>query len=93
MKGVSLLHSSPSILGLVYVCKVARLDTTFTELYKKSNIKFKKSFLSYLKFCKDNNLIVRIGISHTGLRGQRKSPIYRTTDEGHQFLTLLNKNN
>ena len=88
-----MLHSSPSMLGVVNLCKIARLDSRRSEMIKKSNITFNVSFIKYLKFCTDKKLIERVGTSRTGLRGQRKRPIYRTTDAGHEFLTLLGENN
>ena len=91
MRKASFLDSGPRLSGIIKLCKVAKSDTNFTKLFADSEIKYKKSFLHYLDFCKDKNLIEKIGIIR--INTGRKSPAYRTTEAGHQLLTILGENN
>jgi predicted transcriptional regulator len=71
--------STISILKLLY--QLRREPITFSDLYVKSNIRMKRSFLNYLNFCMEYNFI-------------RKEPmgsnmVYFITDKGRTMLDLF----
>lgn len=71
--------STISILKLLYQLKCSSM--TFSELYVKSNIRMKRSFLNYLNLCVSYNFV-------------RKEPIgsnvvYSITDKGRTMLELF----
>ncbi len=72
-------YSTLSLLKLLY--QLRGNSMTFSNLYSKSNIRMKKSFLNYLHLCVDYNFI-------------RKEPvgpnmIYSITDKGRIMLNLF----
>jgi len=72
-------YSTLSLLKLLYQLKGNSM--TFSELYSKSKIRMKRSFLNYLHLCVDYNFI-------------RKEPvganvIYSITDKGRVMLNLF----
>ena len=77
-------YSTLSLLKLLY--QLRKNPMTFSDLYSKSKIRMKKSFLNYLHLCIDYNFI-------------RKEPvgsnmIYSITDKGRTMLNLfMNKDN
>ena len=77
-------YSTLSLLKLLY--QLRKNPMTFSDLYSKSKIRMKKSFLNYLHLCIDYNFI-------------RKEPvgsnmIYSITDKGRTMLDLfMNKDN
>ena len=87
------LHSGPRLSGVIKLCRIARFDSRYTDLFMKSEIRLKKSFLSYLDFCKEKNLIEKVQVKTTNRCTRRKHPFYRTTEAGHQLLTILGENN
>lgn len=71
--------STISILKLLYQLKCSPM--TFSDLYVKSNIRMKRSFLNYLNLCISYNFI-------------RKDPrgsnmVYSITDKGRTMLDLF----
>lgn len=71
--------STISILKLLYQLRSEPI--TFSELYVKSNIRMKRSFLNYLNLCMEYNFI-------------RKEPmgsnmVYFITDKGRTMLDLF----
>ena len=76
--------STISILKLLYQLRCSPM--TFSDLYVKSNIRMKRSFLNYLHLCLSYNFI-------------RKDPkgsnmVYSITDKGRTMLDLfMQKNN
>ena len=75
--------STISILKLLYQLKCSPM--TFSELYVKSNIRMKRSFLNYLNLCVSYNFV-------------RKEPIgsnvvYSITDKGRTMLELFMQKN
>ena len=93
MRKASFLDSGPRLSGVVKLCRIARLDSRYTDLFMKSEIRLKKSFLSYLDFCKDRKLIEKVLIKRNNYRTARMVGRYHITDAGHQFLTSLGENN
>lgn len=81
-----------SMVGIVRILKIAQHDRRTNELYMMSDIKFRPSFQNYVNFCKEKKFleIINIPISK---RSHKIKPFYRTTDIGHEFLTLLGENN
>ena len=89
----SFLHSGPRLSGVIKLCRIARFDSRYTDLFMKSEIRLKKSFLSYLNYCKKHNLIVKTQVRRNKYHNARFTPVYRTTEAGHQLLTILGENN
>ena len=77
-------YSTLSLLKLLYQLKGNPM--TFSELYSKSKIRMKKSFLNYLHLCVDYNFIKK--------EPAGSNMIYTITDKGRTMLSLfMNKNN
>ena len=68
-----------SLLKLLYQVKTT--DMTFSELYSKSNIRMKKSFLNYLHLCLNYNFIEKHAVG--------PNMIYSITEKGHTMLELF----
>ncbi|MBT3580649.1 MAG: hypothetical protein HOC38_04550 [Nitrosopumilus sp.] len=76
--------STLSLLKLLYQLKGSPM--TFTNLYSKSKIRMKRSFLNYLHLCVDYNFIEKEAIG--------PNVIYTITDKGRLMLNLfMQKNN
>ena len=72
-----------SLLKLIYQLKDE--PRTFSELYVKSRIRMKRSFLNYLDLCVNYSFIKK--------RSEGARTIYSITDKGQTMLNLfLNKN-
>jgi len=88
----SFLHSSLRIDGITAILESLRKgELTFTQLYMDSNIKFKKSFLKYSKYCKDKQFVTsKRGISKTPNRWEGRTVVYYSiTEKGREFLEML----
>ena len=76
--------STLSLIKLLYQLRCGPI--TFSELYMKSKIRMKKSFLNYLHLCVNYNFVTR---TESG-----SNVIYAITDKGLTMLNLfLQKNN
>ena len=71
--------STLSLLKLLYQLKGSPM--TFTNLYSKSKIRMKRSFLNYLHLCVDYNFIEKEAIG--------PNVIYTITDKGRLMLNLF----
>jgi len=77
-------YSTLSLLKLLYQLKGNSM--TFSELYSKSKIRMKKSFLNYLHLCVDYRFIEKEAVG--------PNMIYSITDKGQTMLNLfIQKNN
>ena len=77
-------YSTLSLLKLLYQLKGNPM--TFSELYIKSKIRMKKSFLNYLHLCVDYNFVQKESVG--------ANVIYTITDKGRIMLNLfIHKNN
>ena len=76
--------STLSLLKLLYQLKGNPM--TFSNLYSKSKIRMKRSFLNYLHLCVDYNFIEKETVG--------PNVIYTITDKGRLMLNLfMQKNN
>ena len=77
-------YSTLSLLKLLYQLKGNPM--TFSDLYLKSKIRMKKSFLNYLRLCIDYNFVQKKAVG--------PNMIYSITDKGRIMLNLfMQKNN
>ncbi|PIW32458.1 MAG: hypothetical protein COW27_04050 [Nitrosopumilales archaeon CG15_BIG_FIL_POST_REV_8_21_14_020_37_12] len=77
-------YSTLSLLKLLY--QLRGNPMTFSDLYSKSKIRMKRSFLNYLHLCVDYNFIQKEAIG--------PNVIYSITDKGRLMLSLfMQKNN
>lgn len=77
-------YSTLSLLKLLY--QLRGNPMTFSDLYSKSKIRMKKSFLNYLHLCVDYNFIQKESMG--------SNVIYSITDKGRVMLNLfIQKNN
>ncbi len=77
-------YSTLSLLKLLY--QLRGNPMTFSNLYSKSKIRMKKSFLNYLHLCMDYNFIKKEAIG--------VNMIYSITEKGRTMLSLfMNKGN
>ena len=72
-------YSTLSLLKLLYQLKGNPM--TFSELYSKSKIRMKRSFLNYLHLCVDYNFIQKEAVG--------SNVIYTITDKGRTMLNLF----
>jgi len=76
--------STLSLIKLLYQLRCGPI--TFSELYMKSKIRMKKSFLNYLHLCVNYNFVTKTASG--------SNVIYAITDKGRIMLNLfLQKNN
>jgi len=71
--------STISILKLLYQLKCSPM--TFSDLYVKSNIRMKRSFLNYLHLCVSYNFIQK--------EPKGANMVYTITDKGRTMLELF----
>ena len=77
-------YSTLSLLKLLY--QLRGNPMTFSNLYSKSKIRMKKSFLNYLHLCVDYEFISKEAVG--------PNVIYTITDKGRTMLNLfMQKNN
>ena len=72
-------YSTLSLLKLLY--QLRGNPMTFSDLYSKSKIRMKKSFLNYLHLCVDYKFIKKEAVG--------ANMIYTITDKGHTMLGLF----
>lgn len=72
-------YSTLSLLKLLY--QLRGNPMTFSDLYSKSKIRMKKSFLNYLHLCVDYNFIRKESVG--------PNVIYSITDKGRTMLELF----
>ena len=72
-------YSTLSLLKLLY--QLRGNPMTFSDLYSKSKIRMKRSFLNYLHLCMDYNFIQKEAIG--------PNMIYSITDKGRLMLSLF----
>ena len=72
-------YSTLSLLKLLY--QVRGSPMTFSDLYSKSKIRMKKSFLNYLHLCVDYNFVKKEAVG--------SNVIYSITDKGRTMLELF----
>jgi hypothetical protein len=71
--------STISLLKLLYQLRCNPM--TFSDLYIKSNIRMKKSFLNYLHLCVKYNFVSKVPIG--------SNMIYSITDKGRTMIDLF----
>ncbi|AJW71259.1 MULTISPECIES: hypothetical protein [Nitrosopumilus] len=71
--------STLSLIKLLY--QLRGNPMTFSDLYSKSKIRMKKSFLNYLHLCVDYNFIKKEAVG--------PNMIYTITDKGRTMLNLF----
>ena len=72
-------YSTLSLLKLLYQLKSTPM--TFSDLYSKSKIRMKRSFLNYLHLCVDYNFVKKEAVG--------PNVIYTITDKGRVMLNLF----
>lgn len=94
----SFLDSSLRIAGIVDIVElVSKKPLYFSELKKSSKIKFKQSFLKYLRFCYEKGFLKKkegyiIKESHGEFRTYEQGHeivYYSITSKGKRFLELV----
>ncbi|MDX1532934.1 MAG: hypothetical protein R3230_01860 [Nitrosopumilaceae archaeon] len=76
-------YSTLSLLKLLYQLRGSPM--TFSDLYSKSKIRMKKSFLNYLHLCMDYNFVRKESVG--------SNVIYSITEKGHIMLNLFMEKN
>ena len=75
-------YSTLSLLKLLY--QLRNNSMTFSDLYNKSKIRMKKSFLNYLHLCLDYQFVTKKPVG--------PNVIYTITENGTTMLDLFMKN-
>ena len=76
-------YSTLSLIKLLY--QLRGNPMTFSDLYSKSKIRMKKSFLNYLHLCLDYNFVTKEAVG--------QNVIYTLTDKGRIMLRLFMQKN
>lgn len=94
----SFLDSSLKIDGIIEIMELVRKEPLyFHEMVKKSKIKFKKSFMKYLRYCFEKGFVRKrkkfiilelTGYGKTYDQGHH-AVFYSTTQKGKKFLELV----
>lgn len=71
--------STISLLKLLYQLKCNSM--TFSDLYIKSNIRMKRSFLNYLHLCVNYSFVTKMAVG--------SNMVYSITDKGRTMLDLF----
>jgi hypothetical protein len=72
-------YSTLSLLKLLYQLRCSPM--TFSDLYSKSKIRMKKSFLNYLHLCVDYNFVKKEAVG--------SNVVYSITEKGQIMLNLF----
>ena len=75
-------YSTLSLIKLLY--QIRNNSMTFSDLYAKSKIRMKKSFLNYLRLCLDYDFITK--------KPSGANMLYSITENGTTMLDLFMKN-
>ena len=75
-------YSTLSLIKLLY--QIRNNSMTFSDLYTKSKIRMKKSFLNYLRLCLDYDFITK--------KPSGANVLYSITENGTTMLDLFMKN-
>ena len=75
-------YSTLSLIKLLY--QIRNNSMTFSDLYAKSKIRMKKSFLNYLRLCLDYDFITK--------KPSGANMLYSITENGTSMLDLFMKN-
>ena len=75
-------YSTLSLIKLLY--QIRTNSMTFSDLYAKSKIRMKKSFLNYLRLCLDYDFITKKPVG--------ANVLYTITENGTTMLDLFMKN-
>ena len=75
-------YSTLSLIKLLY--QIRNNSMTFSDLYAKSKIRMKKSFLNYLRLCLDYDFITK--------KPSGANVLYSITENGTTMLDLFMKN-
>ena len=76
-------YSTLSLLKLLY--QIRNNSMTFSDLYTKSKIRMKKSFLNYLHLCLNYKFITKKSVG--------ANVIYSITEKGTSMLEMFIRNN
>lgn len=97
-RGTSFLDSSLKIDGILDILKILSVKPYyFHDLCKTSKIQFKKSFLKYLNFCYEKNLVKKTNrdsfmetTSYGTTYNKRYATVfYSITTNGKKFMELV----
>jgi len=74
--------SDYTILSIIKILfPISKQEINYTNLYRHSGIRLKKSFLYNLRFCLDHKLVTK--------RAESVQRFYKITDKGFDFLRLF----
>lgn len=86
-RGSSFLDSSLRLEGICHIILLTLETKSYTNLWKHSQIKYKGSFLKYLRYCLEKGYVERHTIPPRRKRGQEKID-YTATLKGRLFLNI-----
>jgi len=88
LKRVRTILNGPKISGILDILSHTQEPVRFEKLRWKSRIKYKKSYIQYLKFCVDKKLVLNWIEPPKHKAGCRES-WFLITDEGRYLVRLL----
>ena len=97
-RGSSFLDSSLRLDGITDILNIVSEEPRyFTQVMNESRIKFKKSFLKYLKYCVEQGFMTKSQVSKSGAHERyhvlmskgRFFTFYQITDKGRTFLEMV----
>jgi len=92
MRHKSFLDSSLRLDGITAILNATNQELRYySQIFIESNIKYKKSFIKYLKFCTTKGLVTSYpGRNQRVTRGENQHVVYYViTEKGKQFLELV----
>ena len=97
-RGPSFLDSSLRLNGITDLLQIVDKEPiNFSALYKVTRIKFRSSYLKYLKYCVEQGFMTKTQVSKSGAHERyhalmskgRFFTFYQITDKGRTFLELI----
>lgn len=78
----------PKLTGIVDLLECCKYPVRFSKLRMASKIKFKLSFIAYLKFCVEKSLIINTKTPGKKITGTRES-WFVISPKGRLFLEMM----
>ncbi len=82
------MHSGLGINYLIKTLDLVKIEKSYSELYKYSPYRYKKSFLALLKSLHENHLIIKRK-HYTRARNKRANVYYSISFKGEMLLDLI----
>ena len=86
IRGKSFLDTSLKIVGIEHILELTMKPISYSRIWERSQIKYKKSFLNYLNYCIEKRLVNRTHINDNDIT---RGAVYKTSHDGKRFLQII----